>query len=456
MNDSNRRERILVVDDSPRTLGVVQRLLSASGYAVLVAPGPIEARGILESTPSIDLVITDLRMPGGSGLELVQYVRENMRNTEVMMITGYASIEGAVQAMHAGAEEYLSKPFTDRELLEAVRRALDKLCTRLAAYALWSRPQQNPTGIISESPAMQKVFQMILKASSTSATVLISGESGTGKELVARAIHYGSARASSAFVTVNCGAIPEGLLESELFGHVKGSFTGATSTRAGFFQTAQNGTILLDEISEMTPSMQVKLLRVLQSREVFMVGSSHPRLVDVRVIAASNQDLRAAIQKRTFRDDLFYRINVIPIDLPPLRKRDNDVEVLARWFSNRFAELHDRQPLEFTDAALASLRSYTWPGNVRELENLVQRLVIVVDNSTVDVTDLPGYILPPEIRRRDITKRSLAEVEAEYVQNVLDSVGGNKSRAAAILGISRKTLRDKLHNFLPDVPSTSN
>jgi DNA-binding NtrC family response regulator len=299
---------------------------------------------------------------------------------------------------------------------------------------------------------VRKVFRDIEKAASTSATVLISGESGTGKELVARAIHYHGPRASAPFVPVNCGAIPEDLLESELFGHIKGAFTGATETRAGFFQTADGGTIFLDVISETRPPMQVKLLRVLQDREVCMVGSTRPRRVDVRILASTNKDLAALVKRESFREDLYFRLNVITIDLPPLRSRGDDILLLAFHFAAKFAKESNRQTPQFSHQALQVLRNYHWPGNVRELENVIQRLVVMTEGDLVEVPDLPSLMRFSALRETGFT-RTLAEVEAEYIRNVLVSVDGNRTRAAEILGIDRKTLREKLRRVeKPGIP----
>ena len=298
-------------------------------------------------------------------------------------------------------------------------------------------------GLLGNAEAMHKVFIAISKAASTSATVLITGESGTGKELTARAIHYGSGRSSSPFVPVNCGGIPEGLLESELFGHVKGAFTGATESRAGFFATGDGGTIFLDEISEMSLSMQVKLLRVLQDKQICMVGSDKLRKVDVRILAATNKELHGLVNKGLFREDLFYRLNVITISIPPLRERGDDIILLAHHFMTQFAAELGRPSLRFSDKALQSLRSYNWPGNVRELENVIQRLVVMTDGDLIEAPDLPKLCRFSALRKAGFT-RTLAEVEAEYISNVLAEVDGNKTRAAEILGIDRKTLREKL------------
>ena len=443
MQSSPKRETILVVDDVPNTVEVLQRNLSSQGYTVLTAPGVAEALNITEST-HVDLVITDLKMPKASGLDLVRHVRENLRDTEVIMITGYPSIEGAVTAVKIGAEEYLAKPFTDDELFAAVGRALAKLHARRLGNAAALPAAPASYGLIGESPPMRKVFRAISKAAAASATVLISGESGTGKELVARAIHYTCRRSAAAFVPVNCGSIPEGLLESELFGYVKGAFTGAAESRAGFFQTADGGTIFLDEISETSLNMQVKLLRVLEDKQVYMVGSSRPRSVDVRILASTNKNLPALVKAGRFRDDLYFRLHVVAIALPPLRDRGDDILVLTHHFADKFAKELGKPAPCLSDEALHVLREgYDWPGNVRELENAIHSLIVMAEGERIEVSDLPPWMRFSSPRRLDLT-RTLAEVEAEYVRNVLAGVGGNRTRAAQILGIDRKTLREKL------------
>jgi DNA-binding NtrC family response regulator len=436
------KERILIVDDSANTLEVLRRNLTAADYQVFTAPGVSEAIKILEQTP-LDLVITDLKMPNISGMDLVRHIRENFRDTEVMMITGYPSIEGAVEAVKTGAEEFLAKPFTDAELFSAVKRVLNKVRVHRSGRVKPDQAVPAHKGLIGSSEGMNEVFIAIGKASSASATVLITGESGTGKELAARAIHYSSVRSSAPFVPVNCGGIPEGLLESELFGHIKGAFTGATESRAGFFHAADGGTIFLDEISDMSLAMQVKLLRVLQDREVCMVGSNRTRKVDVRILAATNKDLQVLVKKGLFREDLFYRLHVITIIIPPLRERGDDILLLAHHFLTQFAAESGKATPRFSDEALQSLRSYNWPGNVRELENVIQRLVVMTDGDLIEVPDLPSLMRFSALRKTGFD-RTLAEVESEYITNVLASVDGNKTRAAEILGIDRKTLREKL------------
>jgi two-component system response regulator HydG len=447
MTQSAEKERLLVVDDAVHTLEVLQRNLTSKGYLVFTAKSVDEAIRILETT-TVDLVITDLKMPKVSGIDLIRHVRENFKDTEVMMITGYPSIQGAVKAIKTGAEEYLTKPFTDEELFSAVRRTLDKLYMRRIAETRLHQMPKASYGLIGESEALREVFNAIAKTASTSATVLITGESGTGKELVARSIHYSSSRASAPFVPVNCGGIPEGLLESELFGHVKGAFTGAIESRAGFFQTADGGTIFLDEISDTSLSMQTKLLRVLQDKEVYMVGASRSRKVDVRIIAATNKDLSSLVKKGIFREDLFFRLNVITIVIPPLRERGDDILLLAHHFVTKYAQEFSKPALRFSDNALQVLRNYYWPGNVRELENVIQRLVVMTDGDLIEVSDLPSLMRFSSLRETGLN-RTLAEVEAEYIRNVLTSVNGNKTKAAQILGIDRKTLREKIQKLTP-------
>ncbi|MCG3127400.1 MAG: Regulatory protein AtoC [Phycisphaerae bacterium] len=449
---STRQDHILVVDDSESTLRVIKRNLDAQGYTVVTATDVATAIELLEDT-AFDLVVTDLRMPKVGGLDLVRHVRSNFPDAGVIMITGFASIGSAVSAMQAGAEDYLPKPFTDEELLTAVRGALQKIHLRRAARLPNSEATPPPHGMIGDSSAMRRVYDLINRAAAADATVLITGESGTGKELVARAVHYNGPRASAPFVPVNCAGIPEALVESELFGHVKGAFTSATSNRAGLFAAAEGGTIFLDEVGELAPATQAKLLRVLQEREVQMVGADRARKIDVRVITATNKDLAALVARGKFREDLFYRLHVVTIDLPPLRERGDDVLLLARHFLTRFSQQAGRPTPTLTDRAVEALRAYSWPGNVRELQNLLQRLVILTDGDELDATVLPAamrFSIPREARALN---RTLAEIEREHIEAVLASVGGNKTRAAEILGIHRKSLREKLKPTEPDSPT---
>ena len=441
MSGPAKRARIMVVDDHPGTLELIRRNLVSDGHEVLTVESVQEALATLAESP-VDLVVTDHRMPRENGLDLVRHVQENLKDTVTVMITGYATIAGAVEAVKTGAEEYLAKPFTDTELSTAVNNALEKLRIRRAARSSTTRTGAKH-GLIGESEAMANVFEAIERAARSSATVLVTGESGTGKELVARAIHYSSDRSAAPCVPVNCAGIPESLLESELFGHVKGAFTGATTTRAGFFQTAEGGTLLLDEISETSLPTQVKLLRFLQDREICMVGSTKPRAIDVRIVAATNKHLPALVSKGLFREDLYYRLDVLPIAIPPLRERREDVLPLVRHFAARYAGEAGRSPPAVSDAALRALISYDWPGNVRELENVIQRLIVMSDADPVEVADLPTPMRHPLPRDLGL-HLTLEEVEAAHIRRVLEHFGGNKSRAAQALDIDRKTLRKKL------------
>lgn len=449
---STRQDHILVVDDSVNTLKVIERNLEAQGYAVATATDVASAIELLENA-AFDLVVTDLRMPKVGGLDLIRHVRSNFPECGIIMITGFASIGSAVSAMQAGAQDYLPKPFTDEELLTAVRGALQKVHLRRAAQPTAGEATPPPHGMIGNSAAVRRVYELIRRAAGAEATVLITGESGTGKELVARAVHYGGSRAAAPFVPVNCAGIPEALVESELFGHVKGAFTSATSNRAGLFAAAEGGTIFLDEVGELAPATQAKLLRVLQEREVQMVGADRARRIDVRVITATNKDLAALVARGTFREDLFYRLHVVTIDLPPLRERGDDVLQLARHFLARFSQQAGRPTPTMTERAAEAFRAYSWPGNVRELQNLLQRLIILTDGNELDVTVLPTAMRFSVPREPRALNRTLAEIEREHIEAVLASVGGNKTRAAEILGINRKSLREKLKPTEPDSPT---
>ena len=433
---------ILVVDDSIDSLEMISRKLRKRDFSVFTATNVADALSTLEKT-DIDLVVTDFKMPKVSGLELIRHISENYKQLKVIMITGYPTIDGAVEAVKTGAEEYLIKPFTDDELYRAIDDVVEKIRTESITERTQIPEAYQSYGIIGKSDSMNVIFHSIERSVAISATVLITGESGTGKELVARAIHYHSPRSSAPFVTVNCGAIPENLLESELFGFVKGSFTGAHETRAGFFLVADGGTIFLDEISETSLSMQVKLLRVLQDKQVSMIGAKQSRKVDVRIIAATNKNLSGLVEQGHFREDLFYRLNVITIDIPPLRERDDDVIILTKYFLEKYSKETGKTPPTMTENALLAMKKYSWPGNVRELENFAHRLVVMTDHQIIDVPDLPESMRYCIQIDKGFTK-SLKDMETEYIRNVLASVDGNKSKAAQILGIDRKTLRSKL------------
>jgi DNA-binding NtrC family response regulator len=443
--ESEQQYSIVAVDDNPNALEIIRRVLGRSGYQVITCESVPDAVNILNDH-RIDLVITDMKMPRHSGFELVRYVSENFYDTAVIMITGYPSIEGAVEAIKIGADDFLAKPYTDEELMSVVRQTLERLTAQRAAQSTLALDAS--FGIVGHSKPMKRVFKLIAKAATMTANVLISGESGTGKELVARAIHYNSPRSSAAFVPVNCTAIPESLVESELFGHEKGAFTGANAARAGFFEVAAGGTLFLDEIGDASLSLQAKLLRVLQNKEIIRVGSNQVVNVDARIVAATNKDLIDLVDRKLFREDLYYRIDVIDIPIPPLRERSEDVPLLIQHFTAQLSEEIGGPPLSFSERAMNTMTAYSWPGNVRELENLIQKLTVSVDNNRVDIVDLPGT-MRFSIDHKAGLNRSLAAVEIEHIQNVLASVGGNKTRAAKILKIDRKTLREKLKKVAP-------
>jgi|SRR5690554_78273 len=440
-----KRMSILVVDDSADTIEMLSRKLRKRDFTVFTAGNVPDALRTLEKV-DIDLVVTDFKMPKVSGLELIRHIRENYHQLKVIMITGYPTIDGAVEAVKSGAEEYLIKPFTDDELYKAIDEVIEKIQTERISKKSTVPDSSEDYGIIGRSQSMNIIFHSIEKSIAISATVLITGESGTGKELVARAIHYHSPRSSAPFIAVNCGAIPENLLESELFGFVKGAFTGANETRAGFFLVADGGTLFLDEISETSLSMQVKLLRVLQDQQVTMIGAKQSRKVDVRIIAATNKNLQSLVQQGHFREDLFYRLNVITIDLPPLRERNDDLIILTKHFLDKYSKEIGKSPPSITENAIQAMKKYPWPGNVRELENTIHRLLIMTDHPEIDVPDLPES-MRFSIQQEKGFNKPLKDVEIEYIKNVLASVDGNKTRAAQILGIDRKTLRNKLKEF---------
>lgn len=437
-----RKHHILVVDDAQDTVELIRRNLEFFGHQVWTASCVEEAIARM-SEQAFDLIITDWKMPEYSGMDLVRYIRERDALVGVMMVTGYATIEGAVDAVKTGVDEYLPKPFTEDDLRGAVDRALQKVSTRRSVHTGDSEPTSR-YGIIGCSPEMQAVFDLIGKAAKSNATVLITGDSGTGKELVARAIHYQSKRQSAPFVPINCSAIPQELIESELFGYIKGAFTGAMSNRMGFFQTADGGSLFLDEIGEMNLGMQSKLLRVIQEKEISQLGSHRSQPIDVRFIAATNKDLLAQVEKGAFREDLFYRLNIVNIEIPPLHQRTDDIPLLIRHFAGRFAQEAGKSVPHFSDAVIDILTHYDWPGNVRELENLILRLMVMLDHDTVEPADLPVSMRSTRLYGQNGKLRTLAEAEADHIRFVVQAARGNITQAAKILGIDRKTLRGKM------------
>ncbi|MCH8535033.1 MAG: sigma-54 dependent transcriptional regulator [Flavobacteriaceae bacterium] len=438
-------ENVLIVDDNYDMLELLQRNLKQFNFHTYKATSVVEAIEILKFA-TIHLLITDLQMPGHNGIELVKYTNQHFPHVPILVITGFPSVDGAVEAIQSGAANYLTKPFTASELEKEVENCLKKTLVKpnQSATNVESEVIQNQVyaGIVGRSKAFLKLVERIERVKDNRATVLISGESGTGKELVAKAIHYKGSFAQHPFIAVNCGAIAENLLESELFGYEKGAFTGATQTKEGYFQAANGGSIFLDEIATAPMSVQVKLLRALQEKEVVKVGGHRPEKVNLRIIAATNENLYKNVQEGSFREDLYYRLNVVDIEVPPLRQRKEDIEIIATNLLKKYATEFRKPHIEFSKEAMTVLTNYSWPGNVRELENLIQRSILMA-SSSIEIHHLPEHIKYPE-PSRDIELKTLREVEKKYIQKVLDSVGNNKSKAAKILGIDRKTLSNKL------------
>jgi len=437
------KENILLVDDDIDILELLQRHLKSMNYHTYKAVSVKEALYILKDT-EIDLLVTDINMPEIDGLELVKYVTEHYPDMPKLVVTGFPSVEDASNVIKHGATDYLTKPFTKAELEIAVKKAFASKPNG-QTFKRPPKPTQAANGfdgMIGTSQSFQKVTQIIERVKDNRATVLVSGESGTGKELVARAIHYSGKFARAPFIAVNCGAIPEGLLEAELFGYTKGAFTGANENRDGFFQAANQGTIFLDEIGNAPLGVQNRLLRVLQEKEVTKVGSQKAEKLEVRVIAATNSDLEELIRKKTFREDLFYRLSVVTIEVPPLRERPSDIPLLVEKFLQKYGVEYKDRFVRISDEALEVLKRYSWPGNIRELENVVQRAVIMCDG-VIALQHLPDT-LKYKIEFPKQGFKTLQEKEREYIEEVLLSTRGNKTKAAEILGINRKTLREKL------------
>jgi len=438
---------ILVVDDELSMLEVLSEMLSREGYVVVTTPSTEEAVGLVQAG-GVDLVISDLKMEPTDGIELLRRLKRVDPEVVVIVMTAYASYETAVEAMREGALEYVMKPFKRDEILLKVKLGLQQRAildeNRMLKREIAGRYDFG--NIVGTSKPMEQIYRLIEKVAPTDSTVLIMGESGTGKELVARALHYNSARRERAFCAVNCGALPESLLESELFGHVRGSFTGAHADKEGLFEAANKGTILLDEIGTMSPAMQMKLLRVLQEREIKRVGSTEVTHVDVRVIAATNEDLAERVKQGEFREDLYYRLSVIPMEIPALRERREDVPLLVRHF---LEQRRERFGVETTidDEAMFVLESYEWPGNVRELENVIERAATLCDGTRITVADLPERLLEGHDLKLvgDRTLKSVTrDTQRRHIARVLRETNGDKKAAAERLAISVPSLYRKL------------
>jgi two-component system response regulator PilR (NtrC family) len=451
-------EKILIVDDERSMRDVLSIMLKKAGYAVTTATDGDEA--IEQINKEIfDLVITDLKMPKVGGLEVLKAVKEVSPDTVVLVITAFASTETAVEAMKRGAYEYLTKPFQVDEVQLIIRNALEKrrLVTENTLLKREMASQSSFAQIIGQSEAMQKVFEVVRKVADSKSNVLICGESGTGKELIARAIHYNSARSRLPFVTVNCSALPEPLLESELFGHMKGSFTGAVSNKAGLFEVASGGTIFLDEIGETTPATQVKLLRVIQEREFRRVGGTRDVKVDVRIIAATNKDLEKAVADGSFREDLYYRLDVIPILLPPLRLRTSDIPQLVQHFLERFAKANGKPVSTMTSEAMGLLIAHEWRGNVRELENLIERVVAFASGPQITEEDIQGWLHKPattvQAYPSDLPPDGLdlealiSTIEKDLLLKALERARWVKKKAARLLHLNTRSFRYRLEKY---------
>jgi two-component system, NtrC family, response regulator HydG len=446
---------ILVVDDEASARSTLALLLRKRHHRVIEAEGLTEAVKAL-TDETFDLIVTDLRMPDGTGLDVLRAVTAHGHDADVILLTAYAGWESAKEAMQLGAFDYFEKGREPDELFVRIDRALADRALRRENENLRAQITDRYAlpGIIARSPEIRRVLDLVTRVAPTDATVLIQGESGTGKELIAKAIHHASPRARGPFVAVNCGALPESLLESEIFGHVKGAFTGASMSKKGLFEEAHQGTLFLDEIGEMTPALQVKLLRALQDGEVRPVGSTQSVTVDARVLAATNRDLDQLMRGKNFREDLFYRLNVIALTLPPLRERREDIPVLAEHFLARFAAKQGRA-LRLGPDALDRLLAYAWHGNIRELENAMERAAILSRSDTIGVDDLPPHIAarldlgsPPLLPRQ----MSLAETEKACIIQTLERCGWNYSRTADALGIGRTTLWRKLKEYGIEAP----
>jgi DNA-binding NtrC family response regulator len=444
--------RVLVVDDEVNARTALAELLRDEGYQVETAADGFKALPKLDEFAP-DLVLTDLKMPGMDGLELMRRARERDPERAVVVTTAYGAVETAVAAMREGAADYLTKPINLEELGVVIERALERRRLRAEAGQLRERlaARHRIPSIIGSNSAMQRVFDTVLQVAPSRASVLITGESGTGKELIASALHEHSPRASGPFVKLHCAALAETLLESELFGHERGSFTGALARRDGRFQQADRGTLFLDEVGEISPSTQVKLLRFLQEHEFERVGGNQTIRVDVRIVAATNRDLRAWVKEGKFREDLYYRLNVVAIEVPPLRARPSDVPLLAAHFLDRYAKENGKNVTGFTDEALERLARYDWPGNVRELENAVERAVVVCRGDSVRAEDLAPTVAARggagEGGAPPIPGSKLADIERFAILKTLESTGGSTSRAADLLGISPRKIQYKLHEY---------
>ena len=452
MNDTKtkQRARVLVVDDEESSRVGLERLLKQDGYAVDIAADGASALALASERPP-DVVVTDLRMPGMDGVALLGKLHEQDADVPVIVVTASDDLRSAVGAMRAGAEDYLAKPVDFDALALAIERAIEQRDIRVEndnlRRQIRERDGDGLDGLLGASPVMQRVYRVARQVAAAKATVLITGESGTGKGELARAIHQKGPRASAPFVTLHCAALAESLLESELFGHEKGSFTGADKRRIGRFEQAQGGTLFLDEVGEIPPSIQVKLLRVLQEKTFERVGGNDTVAVDVRLVAATNKDLADEVQSGRFREDLYYRLKVVHIEMPPLRLRAGDVLVLAEHFLRRFAQENHKRIDGFSDRARAKIVSHRWPGNVRELENAIERAVVLSEGERIEEDDLPIDAAPLPKGMVRVPGATMAEIERYAILSTLDATNGSTTKAAEMLDISVRTIQYRLHEY---------
>jgi len=439
---------VLIVDDEKIIQDSCSQILKKEGYRVKVATDGKEGLSTFKEE-LFHVVILDLKLPGMDGMEVLARIKEESPETPVIIITGYASIESAVEAIKQGAFEYLTKPFTPEELRVSIKKAIES--RKIFFEGIYLREELEKQTefdmVVGKSEVMKNVMDIVRRVSPTESTILITGESGTGKELIAREIHNHSLRRNAPFVVIDCGALVETLFESELFGHVKGSFTGAHVTKHGRFEVANGGTIFLDEISNISLSIQAKLLRVIQEREVTRIGSSKPIRVDVRILAATNENLADCVKEGKFREDLFYRLSVVPVHLPPLRERKEDIPLLIKHFLCKYNRRARKQIVSISRDVLKALTQYDWPGNIRELENTIERAVVLSKSNEIELDALiyHGISSGSSLLNRVKGKyRSLEEVEREYIKTVLNAHHGNRSQTAKVLGIDRKTLLTKI------------
>ncbi len=437
---------ILIVEDEEKLRRIIELHLASEGYEVFQAASAEEAMPKMDRA---DLILSDLRLPGMDGLAMLALIRRQNSHAPVIIMTAYGTVENAVEAMKSGAADFLLKPFSLDHLSAVVRKAMEVRHLRDENRKLREELGRRYTfdNIVGRSSPMQEIFATVMRVAPTRATVLLAGESGVGKDLIARAIHFHSPRRDRPLVKINCTALPENLMESELFGYEKGAFTGANVSKPGKFEQADTGTVFLDEIGDVPPSVQVKLLRVLQEREFERLGSNKTRHIDVRVIAATNQDLRAALEQGTFREDLYYRLNVVPIEIPPLRERKQDIPFLAEHFVEKLAADTGSRVENITQAAIERLMTYHWPGNVRELENVIERSLVMCSGSTLDAADIKLDVPRARTVSGELSLpegMSLDQYEQELIRQALKKADGNKSQAARLLGLTRNALRYRL------------